>query len=113
MKFMLLLHDDEAAWLNLSESEQSEVVSSHMAYSEALTRAGALVGGEPLDAAATAKIVRADAVHDGPYGDTKEQLGGFYIVDVPDMEAAIDWARRCPVSPAGAVEVRPVPDYAD
>ncbi len=111
MKFMLLLHDDEAAWLAMSEAEQGEVVARHMAYSEALEKAGALAGGEPLDEAASAKIVRGAAVQDRPYADTKEQLGGVYIIEAADMDAAIAWAKRCPVSPAGAVEVRPIPSY--
>lgn len=111
MKFALFLHDDESAWLSLSEAEQGEVVAEHMAYSEALVAAGAMVSGEPLDAAASGRIVRAGGVQDGPYADTKEQLGGFYVIDVADMDAAVAWAQRCPISPGGAVEVRPVPDY--
>lgn len=111
MKFALFLHDDENAWLTLSEAEQAAVVAEHMAYSQALVAAGAMVSGEPLDAAPTSKIVRAGGVQDGPYADTKEQLGGFYVIDVDDMDAAIAWARRCPGSADGAVEIRPVPDY--
>lgn len=111
MKFMLLLHDNEAAWLAMSEAEQGEVVAQHMAYSEALEKAGVMAGGEPLDAAASAKIVRGGAIQDGPYADTKEQLGGFYIIEAADMDAAIAWAKRCPISPIGAVEVRPIPSY--
>ncbi len=113
MKFMLLLHDDEAAWLALSEAEQGAVVGEHMAYVDALVKAGALVSGEPLDTAASARIVRDGAVQDGPYADSREQIGGFYVIEADHMDAAITWARRCPISPGGAVEVRPVPDYAD
>ena len=111
MKFVLLLHDDEAAWLGQSEAEQGAVFEDHMAYTQALTEAGALVGGEPLDPAASGKVLRGGAVQDGPYADTKEQLGGFYIIEAADLDAAVEWARRCPTSPSGAVEVRPVPDY--
>jgi hypothetical protein len=111
MKFMLLLHDDEAAWLAMSEAEQGEVLAQHMAYAEALEKAGVMLGGEPLDPAASAKIVRGGAIQDGPYADTKEQLGGFYIIETADIDQAVEWARQCPVSSAGAVEVRPIADY--
>ena len=111
MKFMLILHDDEAAWLALSKAEQGAVVGEHMAYVDALVKAGALVSGEPLAEAASARIVRSGVVHDGPYADTKEQIGGFYVIEAADMDTALEWARRCPISPGGAVEVRPVPAY--
>lgn len=110
MKFMLLLHDDEAAWFEMSEAEQGEVIAQHTAYSQALEKAGVMTGGEPLDAAASAKVVRGASVQDGPYADTKEQLGGFYVIEAADMDAAIGWAKQCPISPAGAVEVRPIPN---
>lgn len=113
MKFALLLHDDEQSWLGLSEAEQGAVITEHMAYVDALVKAGAMVSGEPLDPAGTAKIVRGGAVQDGPYADTKEQLGGFYVIEADDMDAALGWAKRCPIGPSGAVEVRPVPDYGD
>ena len=113
MKFTLLLHDDEQAWLAMSEAEQGAVVAEHMAYVDALVKAGAMVSGEPLDAAGAAKIVRGGAVQDGPYADTKEQLGGFYVIEAADMDAALAWAKRCPIGPTGAVEVRPVPDSGD
>lgn len=113
MKYVLLLHDDEAAWTSLSEAEQGAVFEDHMAFTEALTAAAALISGEPLDPAVSGKVLRRGAVQDGPYADTKEQLGGFYVIEAVDIDAAVEWARRCPTSPSGAVEVRPVPDYGD
>lgn len=111
MQFLLLLHDDEAAWLDLGPEEQGAVVGEHMAYSEALQSAGAFVEGAPLDASTLSKIVTADSVQDGPYADTKEQLGGYYRIEAASMEEAVEWARKCPVAKTGKVEVRPVPDY--
>ena len=111
MQFTLLLHDDETQWLSMSEAEQAAVVGEYMAYSAALQEAGAFVSGAPLDAAATSKIVTATAVEDGPYADTKEQLGGFYVIETATLEEAIDWARKCPAARTGKIEVRPVPDY--
>ena len=75
------------------------------AYAEALRHAGVMAGGKGLEPPATATTVRfrggERTVQDGPYADTKEQLGGFFIIDVPDLDAALDWAARCPVDRAG------------
>lgn len=82
------------------------------AYTKALIDAGVLVGGEALFPAAEAATLRisngATDVQDGPYADTKEQLGGFYLIDVPDLDTALEWAARNPAASAGAVEVRRV-----
>lgn len=82
------------------------------AYTRALVDAGILVGGEalhPSDAATTIRVSDgARNIHDGPYAATKEQLGGFYVIDVPDLDTALDWAARNPAASSGAVEVRPV-----
>lgn len=82
------------------------------AYTRALVGAGVLVGGEALHPADTATTIRmkdgARQVQDGPYAATKEQLGGFYVIEVPDLNAALEWAARNPAASSGAVEVRPV-----
>jgi len=82
------------------------------AYMGAMAGAGVMRGGNALLPAATAVIVRrqgeAPQVLDGPYAETKEQLGGYVVLEVPDMETAITWAARCPCAATGAVEVRPV-----
>lgn len=82
------------------------------AYTKALIDAGVMVGGAALKSSHTATTLRiADGrrdLHDGPYAETKEQLGGFYIIDVPDLDAALEWAARNPAASKGAVEVRPL-----
>lgn len=82
------------------------------AYTKALVEAGVLVGGEALHPSSTATTLRvtggARDIHDGPYADTKEQFGGFYVIDVPDLDAALAWAARNPAAADGAVEVRPI-----
>ncbi|SHF31155.1 Uncharacterized conserved protein [Loktanella atrilutea] len=82
------------------------------AYTRALIDAGIMVGGEALHPAHTATTIRVTDGHrevqDGPYAATKEQLGGFYVVDVPDLDTALAWAARNPAASRGAVEVRPV-----
>ncbi|MEL6206366.1 MAG: YciI family protein [Pseudomonadota bacterium] len=82
------------------------------AYTKALVEAGVLVGGEALHPSGSATTLRIEDgtrdIHDGPYADTKEQLGGFYVIDVPDLDTALTWAARNPAASSGAVEVRPV-----
>ena len=82
------------------------------AYTKALIDAGVMVSGEALHPAHTATTIRMKGgqreVQDGPYADTKEQFGGFYVIDVPDLDTALEWAARNPAAATGAVEVRPV-----
>lgn len=113
MKFTLLIYGAESQWNALSEAEKMAMFEQHGAYSEALVQAGHMVSGEPLDLAATAKRVTDDGVQDGPYADTKEQLGGFYVIEADSMKTALDWAAKCPRLPGDLIEVRPVPAYGD
>ena len=87
-------------------------MGAYHSYTEALTKAGVLVGSNRLRPISTATTVRVangkTQVLNGPYADTKEQLGGYFLIDVPDLDAAISWAARCPASSHGTVEVRPV-----
>jgi hypothetical protein len=86
--------------------------SAYTAYSHALRDAGVAAGGAGLEAPAVATTVRLRGgqrhVQDGPFADTKELLGGLFIIDVPDLDAALEWAARCPSASTGAVEVRPM-----
>lgn len=112
MQYLLMLYSDESGWDALSEKEQEEGVAAYFAYTQALAQAGALVGGNRLRPAQTATRVRVDdgktQVLDGPYADSKEQLGGYYLIEAADLDAAIAWAARCPGAHHGTVEVRPV-----
>ena len=87
-------------------------MAAYIAYSEALSKAGALIGTNRLQPNSTATTVRITdgktQVLEGSYTDTKEQLGGLYIIDVPDLDAALSWAARCPTAGHGVVEVRPL-----
>lgn len=113
MKYALLIYGAESNWNALSEAEQMAIFEKHGAYTEALMSSRVLVAGEPLDVAATAKRVTDDGVQDGPYADTKEQLGGFYVIETDSMDVALDWAAKCPRLPGDQVEVRPVPAYGE
>jgi hypothetical protein len=112
MKYILLLHAPETFYKSASKADLEQMTGAYMAYTEAMKKAGVMVGADRLQPVATATTVRVangkTTVLDGPYAETKEQLGGYYIVDVPDIDAALSWAARCPAASHGAVEVRPI-----
>jgi hypothetical protein len=112
MQYLLMLYSEEAGWEKLTKEQQQQGVAAYGAYTEALKKAGVWVGSNRLQPIATATTVRVangkSQVLDGPYTDTKEQLGGFYLINVPDLDAALSWAARCPGASHGTIEVRPV-----
>jgi hypothetical protein len=112
MKYMLLIHTAEAAYKTATKADVEQMMAAYGAYTEAMKKAGVMVGADRLQPTASATTVRVangkTTVLDGPYAETKEQLGGYYIVDVPDLDAALSWAARCPGASQGAVEVRPI-----
>ncbi len=112
MKYLLMIYANEAGWSKLTKAEQEQGVAAYTAYTEALKKAGVLAGNNRLQSASAATTVRLangkPQVLDGPYADTKEQLGGYYLIDAPNLDAAISWASRCPGAGHGIVEVRPV-----
>jgi hypothetical protein len=116
MKYTLLLYGDESRWAEMSPDDMAEDMQRWGAFFEELSGAGAYLAGEGLDATASAVTVRVkdgEAVHtDGPFAETREQLGGFYLLECPDMDAALAWAAKVPdLGEGGSVEVRPVMDY--
>ena len=112
MQYMLLIYSDETAAQKRSERDGAELMAAYGAYGEAMRKAGIAFSGNRLRPSASATTVRlADGnskVLNGPYAETKEQLGGYYLIDVPDLDAALAWAARCPGASHGVVEVRPV-----
>src|SRR5256885_14240306 len=112
MKYMLLIYRNEAEMLGAKKEAVEQVTGAYGAYTEALKKAGILVGGERLQPSTAATSVRVASgkskVLDGPYAETKEQLGGYYMIDVPDLDAALSWAARCPGAGLGTIEVRPL-----
>ena len=112
MQYLLMIYSQEARWSKMTKAEHERGVAAFGAYTEALKKAGILAGSnrlQPTSAAATVRITDGEShVLDGPYAESKEQLGGYYLIDVPDLDAAIAWAARCPGASYGAVEVRPV-----
>ena len=112
MQYMLLLHLDEKTMQNSTQEERAQRYAAYTAYTEAMKEAGLWKAGAPLQPTATATVVRVkngkSSVLNGPYAEVKEQLGGYYLIDAPDLDSALSWAARCPAASSGAVEVRPV-----
>jgi hypothetical protein len=112
MQYLLMLYVNEAGWPKLTKAEQEQGIAAYAAYTEALTKAGVFAGSNRLQPSSNATTVRVangkPQVLDGPFADSKEQLGGYFLIDVPDLDAAISWAARCPAAGHGVVEVRPV-----
>lgn len=112
MKYMLLIYRDEAAFARASKAEVEQSMGAYIAYTEALKKAGVLMGGERLQGIASATTVRIangkTKVLNGPYAETREQLGGYYMIEAPDLDAALAWAARCPGASQGTIEVRPL-----
>ena len=112
MQYILMDYVNEDGWPKLTKAEQVHWLGAYIAYVEAITKAGVLRGSTGLQPTSSATTVRVSNgkthVLDGPYADSKEQLGGFHVIDVADLDAAISWAARCPTSLHGVVEVRPI-----
>lgn len=113
MKYMLVLINEERDFGDVTPEQAREVMAAWDEYTVALRESGAFVAGEGLSPSSTATTVRLTVeqlVTDGPFAETKEQLAGFYLIEVDDLDAALEWAKRVPM-PGGSVEVRPVMDY--
>jgi hypothetical protein len=112
MHYLLLIHSSEAAMRSAPPASIAQMHAAYMAYTEALITAGVMVGGNrlrPTSDTTTVRVVDGKTqVLDGPYAETKEQLAGYYLIDVPDLDAALSWAARCPGASTGALEVRPI-----
>jgi hypothetical protein len=115
MKFLLLLYGDESAWADMSPEDAQQSMRAYEAFGRELIEAGAFVAGEGLDATPSATTVRMrdgePLLTDGPFAETREQLGGFYVLECKDRDEAIGWALKVPGLAEGSVEVRPVMDY--
>jgi hypothetical protein len=111
MQFMLLIHGDEAR-MNALEVDSSGMSPAYHAFNQAMVKAGVMRGGErlrPTSAATTVRVRDKKAVVlAGPYAETQEQLGGYYLIDVPSLDEAVAWATKCPAAETGSIEVRPI-----
>lgn len=112
MQFALLIYESPEAFATRTKDETDPYVGAWRAYYKTLVDAGIYVGGDPLQVPETGTTLRITEgkrlVQDGPYADTKEQLAGIIVLELPSVDAALDWAARCPTASDGAVEVRPL-----
>jgi hypothetical protein len=112
MQYMLLIYDDEQVWAKLPEAERNGLYAEYGAFTKELAEKGALVAGDQLQPTSTATTVRIrkgdQLVTDGPFAETKEQLGGYYLIDVESMDEALEWAAKIPSVRYGSIEVRPL-----
>lgn len=112
MKYLLLIYGDEESWGSMSPGDQASEFQAYEDYGKWLTEKGWMRGGDALQASATATQVRVrdgkTVTTDGPFAETKEQLGGYYMVDCENLDQAIEAAARIPAARGGTIEVRPI-----
>jgi hypothetical protein len=116
MRYMLLIVGDESRFADMSEADVAAQMKLWDEYTKALENAGAFVSGEGLQTSTTATTLRVEngerVLTDGPFAETKEQIGGFYVIECKNLDEALDWAEKLPSTANGGVtEVRPVMDY--
>ena len=115
MKYLLAIYDDENNRIPQSSPEFGNVMAGYRQLNEDLTAAGKHLGGEPLVPTSMATTVRVrndeTLITDGPFAETKEQLGGFYLIEADDVDEAIGWAAMIPTAQTGSVEIRPLADF--
>ena len=116
MKYLLMIYADEAADARKPAGEQEQEMKAYFAFSDEVRKAGAYVAGDALHPTATATTVRVRGgkltTTDGPFAETKEQLGGYYLLECKDLDAAIQWAAKIPHASQGSIEIRPVVDFS-
>ena len=112
MKYLCLIYSDERQWPKLPKADANSMTAEYSAFTDAIKRSGHFLGGDGLQPTTTATTVRVRngkvATTDGPFAETKEQLGGFYLVEARDLNDALQVASRIPGARVGSIEVRPI-----
>ena len=115
MRYLLLIYTQEQAEVEATPAEQEAVMDAYFAFSREVREAGVMLGGEALQPTATATTVRVregkTLTADGPFAKTKEQLGGYYMLECPNLDEAIEWAAKIPGASHGSVEIRPLVEF--
>jgi hypothetical protein len=116
MQYLLLIYEDEKSAMNVTEAQAATVIDEYNAFTQSIIAGGHFKGGEALKPTSTAKTVRirnGEAVTtDGPFAETREQLGGYYLIEAPDLETALGIARRIPSAKTGSIEVREIMTFS-
>jgi hypothetical protein len=117
MKYLLTIYLPETSWEGHGPDDMRNTTEEYGAFTQDVTEAGAYLGGDGLQPVSTATTVRVRdgerVVSDGPFAETKEQLGGFYMLDCANLDEAIGWAEKIPGARIGSIEIRPVIDYEE
>ena len=117
MRYMLIILGDESQFASLSDEERAANGARWADYTKELVDSGTFVSGEGLQSVTTATTLRVEngerVLTDGPFAETKEQIGGFYVIECKDLDEAIDWAAKLPHAEMGTTEIRPVMEYED
>lgn len=112
MQYLLLIYSDEKIGANMSEAEQHQLHADYMTYTQELVKAGVMRAGDALKPTTTATTVRVRGnetmTTDGPFAETKEALGGYYLIEVENLDVALKWAAKIPSAKHGSIEVRPI-----
>jgi hypothetical protein len=112
MQYLLLIYHNEAGWAGLSDDEKAKVMAEYRSFTESIAKSGNYKAGEELQPTSTATTVRVrngkPLLTDGPFAETREQLGGFYLVEARDLDEATALAARIPSARDGSIEVRPI-----
>jgi hypothetical protein len=115
MKYLLLIYGDEGGWGSISEQDRAAITEAYTDYSDEVQKAGVSLAGEALQPTTSATTVRVrngeTLLTDGPFAETKEQLGGFYMVECDTLDQAIEWAAKIPGASTGSIEVRPIMEF--
>ena len=115
MRYLLLIYGSEAAQEGASDEERAAMFEAYMAFDREIVAGGHKLGGEALQPTATATTVQVrdgrTLTTDGPFAETKEQLGGYYLIDAPDLDAALEAASKIPAARGGTIEVRPIMSF--
>ena len=116
MKYLCLIYDDESAWTTMPKAESDAIMGEYFSFTNGIQESGQYVAGEALQPTSTATTIRIRngklSTTDGPFAETKEQLGGFYLIEARDLNEAIQVAAKIPGARYGSVEVRPVVDFS-
>ena len=116
MRYLCLIYDEEKMWATMSENDAKAIMGEYFAFTDGVKKSGHYVGGEALQPTSTATSVRVrqgkTTTTDGPFAETKEQLGGYYLIEARDLNDAIQVAARIPGARHGTVEVRPIQDFS-
>ncbi len=112
MKYLCLIYDDESTWATMSQADAEAMMGEYFAFTDGIRKSGQYIAGEALQPVQTATTVRVRngklSTTDGPFAETKEQLGGYYLIEAKDLNDAIQVASRIPSARSGSVEVRPI-----